>query len=540
MRRLRLALWPAGLVLGIAAEWSAWNDDPGLTALDLAAGFVLIGLGLVAWQRRGSGAAGSLLAASGFAWFLGNFAGWALYLHRGPLVQLAVSYPSGRPRSRLQWAVVAAGYACAAVSPLARNDTVMILLALAICGTALGRYLVASGPQRRARAAALGAAVAFALVLALGAAARQAGVDADRAVLWAYQAIIGLVGVWLFTDLLWGRWAQAVVTGLVVDLGELGDAGSLRDRLARALGDPSLVVGYWLAGDGRYVDEAGRPVQLPPAGAGRAVTPLEQDGEPVAALVHDASVLGDPGLIANVASAARLAVSNVRLQAEVRARVAEVAASRRRLVEAADAQRRGLERRLRQGAEQRLARVAELLADSGPPLAEVAVGLDAARAELREFARGIHPAALVEGGLAAALTELAAISPVPVTVKAPSGRLPPAVEAAAYFVCSEALANIAKHARASHASVRLETRESVLKVEVVDDGVGGADPAGGAGLRGLADRVEAFGGRLRIDSPSSRGTRLTAELPLPGATGKAAGRSQRGRALPGGGQRLLK
>jgi signal transduction histidine kinase len=519
MRRLRLALWPAGLVLGIAAEWGAWNDDPGLTALDLAAGFVLIGLGLVAWQRRGSSAVGALMVAGGFAWFLGDVASWALYLHRGPLVHLVVSYPSGRLRSRLQWAVVAAGYACAAVSPLARNDTVTILLALAICCTALGRYLVASGPERRARAAALGAVVAFALVLTLGAAARRAGVDADRVVLWAYEAVTGLLGVWLFADLLWGRWARAAVTGLVVDLGELGDAGSLRDRLARALGDPSLVVGYWLAGDGRYVDEAGRPVQLPRAGAGRAVTPLEQDGEPVAALVHDASVLGDPGLVANVASAARLAVSNVRLQAEVRARVAEVAASRRRLVEAADAQRRGLERRLRRGAEQRLARVAELLAGSGPPLAEVAVGLDAARAELREFARGIHPAALVDGGLAAALTELGATSPVPVTVKAPSGRLPPAVEAAAYFVCSEALANIAKHARASHASVRLETREGVLTAEVTDDGRGGADLAGGSGLRGLADRVEALGGRLRIDSPSGRGTRLTAELPLPEATG---------------------
>jgi len=275
------------------------------------------------------------------------------------------------------------------------------------------------------------------------------------------------------------------------------------------------VVGYWLPGDGGYVDEAGRPVQLPPAGSGRIVTPLEQDGQPVAVLVHDASVLGDPALVANVASAARLAVSNVRLQAEVRARVAEVAASRRRLVEAADAQRRGLELRLRHGAEQRLARVEELLDDPAPPLLEVAHGLDAARAELREFARGIHPSALVERGLLAALIELGATSPLPVAVAAPSGRLPPAVEAAAYFVCSEALANIAKHAQASSASVRLDTRAGGLTVEVTDDGRGGGDPAGGSGLRGLADRVEALGGRLRLESPPGRGTRLTAELPLP-------------------------
>jgi signal transduction histidine kinase len=305
----------------------------------------------------------------------------------------------------------------------------------------------------------------------------------------------------------------------VVDLGELGDAGTLRDRLARALGDPSLVVGYWLPAEGRYVDEAGRPVELPIAGGERAVTPIEQDGEPVAALVHDGSVLGDPRLVADVAAAARLAVANARLQAEVRSRVAEVAASRRRIIEAADTQRRGLEQRLHRGAEQRLGRVAELLSDSGPPLAEVAVGLEAARAELREFARGVHPATLVEGGLAAAVTELAERSPLPVQVKAPSGRLPAAVEAAAYFVCSEALTNMAKYAQASHASVRLEIRDGVLVVEVADDGTGGADPAGGSGLRGLADRVEALGGRLRIDSPPGRGTRVTAELPLAEATG---------------------
>jgi signal transduction histidine kinase len=519
MRWLRLALWPASLLLGIAAEWGAWTDDPGGAALDLAVGLLLIGLGLVAWRRRGSSAVGPLMAASGFAWFLGSLAAWALYLHRGPLVHLVVSYPSGRPRSRLQWAVVAAGYACAVASPLARNDEATILLALAVWATALHRFLVARGPERRARASALGAAAMVAVALMLGAAARLAGVDADREVLWAYEVVIGVVAAWLFADLLWGRWAQAAITGLVVDLGELGDAGTLRDRLARALGDPSLVVGYWLPGEGRYVDEAGRPVELPSAGAGRAVTPIEQDGEPVAALVHDASVLGDPRLVADVAAAARLAVANARLQAQVRSRVAEVAASRRRIVQTADTQRRGLERRLHRGAEQRLGRVAELLSDSGPLLADIAVALEAARAELREFARGVHPAALVEGGLAAALAELAERSPVPTEVRAPSERLPAAVEAAAYFLCSEALTNIAKYAQASRASVRLETRDGVLAVEVADDGAGGADPAGGSGLRGLADRVEALGGRLQLDSPPGHGTRLTAEVPLAQATG---------------------
>jgi signal transduction histidine kinase len=117
------------------------------------------------------------------------------------------------------------------------------------------------------------------------------------------------------------------------------------------------------------------------------------------------------------------------------------------------------------------------------------------------------------------LAELAERSPVPTEIRAPSGRLPAAVEAAAYFVCSEALTNIAKYAQASHAWVRLETGDGVLTVEVADDGAGGADPAGGSGLRGLVDRVEALGGRLRIDSPPGRGTRLMAQLPLAEATG---------------------
>jgi hypothetical protein len=211
------------------------------------------------------------------------------------------------------------------------------------------------------------------------------------------------------------------VTGLVVDLGEPAKGGVLRDRLARALGDPTLVVGYWLPGQDCFVDEAGRPVALSAAGAGRAVTPVEEDGRRIAVLVHDLAVLDDPALLAAAGSAARLAVANARLQAEVGARVSEVEASRRRIVEASDEQRSRLERELREGAERRLARVAELLADCAS-LAEVRAGLDAARAELREFARGIHPPTLTERGLGASVRELAERSPIPVVVAVPPGR----------------------------------------------------------------------------------------------------------------------
>jgi signal transduction histidine kinase len=262
------------------------------------------------------------------------------------------------------------------------------------------------------------------------------------------------------------------------------------------------------------VDEAGRPLALPAAGATRTVTYLHQGRQQLGALVHDAAVLDDPDLVSAVAAAAGVAVTNARLQAEVRARVAEVEASRRRIVQAGDAERRRLEGELREGAERRLAHVSDLLSKRGPPVADLQRELQAARAAVTEFARGVHPRTLTEEGLAAALAELRARCPVPVQVSAPEERLEPAVEAAIYYLCAEALTNIAKHAHASHAAINVERRAGLVAVEVWDDGVGRADPAGGSGLRGLADRVEALQGRLRVESPPGEGTHLLAELPL--------------------------
>lgn len=501
-------------MLGVAAEWSAYDGDAALTAADGLVGFALIAVGLVTWGRRPESGVGPIATAAGFAWFLGTFGGWALYLHRGPLAQLVLTYPSGHARSRLERAAITAAYAYAVVYPIAANDYATIGFAAGIVAVSVRRYAIASGPERRARGSAVYAALGFASVLTLGAATQLANVDIAKSVLWVYDAAVVLVALGLAADLFWGRWSRAAVTGLVVDLGEPGSAGTLRDRLARALGDSTLAVGYFLPEESRYVDEAGRPFQLPMAGAGRAVTPIEEAGSPVAALVHDAAVLDDPDLVRAVASAARLSVSNARLQAEVRARVAEVEASRLRIVQAADAQRRRLERQLREGAERRLARMAEFLDECGPQLAGVRDDLDAARANLREFARGIHPAILTEAGLGAALGELSERSPVPIELTVPAGRWPPAIEAAAYFVCSEALTNVAKYARASRVAVLLEERGDRMSIRVVDDGVGGADPAGGSGLRGLTDRLEALSGRLRIDSPPGGGTRVAAEVPL--------------------------
>ena len=275
-----------------------------------------------------------------------------------------------------------------------------------------------------------------------------------------------VIAAGLFADLRWGEWAQATVTALVVDLGDPATAGTLRDRLARTLQDPTLTIGYWLVEQNGYVDESGRPVVLPSGDDRRAVRLIDDAGAPLAVLIHDPDALDDPALLAGITAATRLAVANARLQAEVRARLEDVKASRRRLLDTADEQRRRLELELHNGAERQLAHVAELLADSDPQLAEAKAGLDAARSELRELARGIHPATLTDTGLGAALTELAARSPVPVKLTAAAQRWPPAIEAAAYFICSEALANITKHAHATQADIHITNTETELRVEV--------------------------------------------------------------------------
>ena len=214
---------------------------------------------------------------------------------------------------------------------------------------------------------------------------------------------------------------------------------------------------------------------------------------------------------------------------DVRAVEAEVRRSRARIVEATDEERRRLERDLHDGAQQRLVSVslalrrvrARLSARPGEDEEAIAASDEAAAElklaiqELRELARGIHPAILTEAGLAVAITALAERSAVPATVRSvPDRRLPPAVEATAYFVVSEALANVAKHANATSVSIAATATPTTLRVEVGDDGVGGADAAGGTGIRGLQDRVAAIGGTLRMESPAGQGTLAVAEIPI--------------------------
>jgi signal transduction histidine kinase len=257
---------------------------------------------------------------------------------------------------------------------------------------------------------------------------------------------------------------------------------------------------------------------------------VERNGRPLAALLHDPAL--DPTLVQAAAAAAGMAIENERLQAQVRAQLDEVRASRARIVQASDQERLRIERNLHDGAQQRLLTLSlalhgarrQLGPDADPALVETLRGASAelrlAIEELRELARGIHPAILTDEGLGPALGSLVGRALVPVTlVEAPSGRLSPPVEATAYFVVSEALANVTKYAYAASVSVRVRLDEdngdqrAGLVVEVCDDGVGGADPACGSGLRGLQDRVAAVGGRLAVTSPPGQGTVVRAWLP---------------------------
>jgi signal transduction histidine kinase len=313
------------------------------------------------------------------------------------------------------------------------------------------------------------------------------------------------------------RQKRSSVADLVVELGN-AEPGHVRETLARTLGDPTLVLGLWLADRGVWVDEAGRELAVPADDGTRGVTYV---GDRLAVMVHDRDLLDQPRLLEAVGSAGRLALENERLHAELRAQLRELQESRARIVRAGDDERRRLERDLHDGAQQRLLSLGIALqllrthveADGERLLDETEQELQQALTELRELARGIHPAVLTDQGLDAALRTLAARAPVPVEVESDAERLPPHVETAAYFVVAEALANVAKYAHAKQAWVTAERRNGHARIEVRDDGVGGAQPTSASGLTGLADRVGALGGWLSVDSPPGNGTRVEAVIP---------------------------
>ncbi|MCW3034857.1 MAG: integral rane sensor signal transduction histidine kinase [Actinobacteria bacterium] len=582
-RAAQAALLVAGLGLGLALELGSWSSYPATWrgVVDLAVGWAFLLTGFLASWRRPANRTGWLLTATGLSWYAGNlrFLGnpvafalgaWLSELPVAVLAQLVFAFPTGRLESRAERIIVGSIYgailglsglrtlaldptgqarcgvtggtrarctANAALifhSPAAHtilstlHDAVLAALSIVVLGMLVRRLAKATPPARRTLAPVLtvGAGVVCLFVGVDVAGASRAAPAVQHALYGAAQVGILALSFAFLAGLLQSRLAQMAVSRLVLELGETPPPGKLQGALAVALGDPSVQLAYWWPDRQAFVDLEGRRVLLSGLPAPLTLTVLKRGEEPIGALVHDRHLDQEPELIEAVGAAASLALDNERLHAQLRAKLEEVEASRTRIVEATDAERRRIERDLHDGAQQRLVTMAlELGAvraratrSANPAVASALEGLgdqlSLALRDLRDLARGIHPAVLTEGGLRPALLSLAERSPVPTHVAgAPSERLPATVEATAYFIVSEALANAAKHARASSVTITVARCNEHLEVSVLDDGVGGADPSRGSGLCGLADRAAAVGGALSVASPPGGGTQVTARIP---------------------------
>jgi signal transduction histidine kinase len=385
------------------------------------------------------------------------------------------------------------------------------------------RWLRASPPLRRVLVPVLGGAatmLSFAVLLTTD----LLSGERSQTVLLVTVIVLATVPLAFLAGVLRSRLARAAVGEFLLELPESPSPAELRDALSRSLRDPSLSVAYWLPQFESWADLEGRQLELPLPGSGRASTFIDRDGARLAALLHDPALDDEPQLLAAVGAAAAISLENGRLHAEHRAHVEELRGSRARVIEAGQKERQRLERDLHDGAQQRLIALSVELSLLEKQLAEdadtrarlqqarqeIAVSLD----ELRSVSRGLHPAVLSGHGLVVALESLVALAPVPVQLTVDlEQRLAEPIEVAAFYVVSESLANIGKHAHATTARIDVTRTDGHLVVEVIDDGVGGADTERGSGLRGLADRVEAHGGRLRIWSPAGSGTRVRAEMP---------------------------
>jgi signal transduction histidine kinase len=574
VRSAPIALLVAGLGIATAAlSLTAAQHAPaysfagtsvsGRVAL-VGTGLASVAAGLASWVRRPGSSFGPLLAAAGFAWFLlewnspgitsslGFTAGLVLYAACPPFVaHAALVYPGSRLHSRMERIAVATAY----------GGTLLVLGLLptlffdpvAECGDCARNLILVRGGNRAADGLTtaglwLGVVWAFALALLValkGARASAAARRSGRLVVAAAAALyLGLVGATYAASLphglLWNgelerrlwlaqavalsvlvvgvawSWAHArrsrsAVAQLVVELAQSPPPAGLRDALAEIVGDPTLELAYPLEGSDRLVDRQGRQIVL---SAAKQRTSLIGDGRVLAVAAHAPGLLDDDDLVGEVASAARLALENERLQAEVHARLQELRGSRARIVEAGDAERRRLERDLHDGAQQhlvglslslRLAR-SQLRADADPQLeatlAEADADLRAAVEGLRELAHGIFPAVLADGGLGAAVGALAEDTRYPIRVEGLSReRYAPVVESAAYMLVAETAA-----AATGALAVRAERRESTLVLEIEAQDTGARLGAG------LEDRIGAADGRLTLERSNGR-VRIVAELP---------------------------
>jgi signal transduction histidine kinase len=518
--------------------------------------------GIVAWKRRPDSAFGPLMILAGFVIQLSilQWTNQPVLNTIGQLCDLLVAavwlhvflaYPSGRLAGRAERVVVIMAYVAAVGLQLVilmlggfddrhlltvverrtaaeamQNVQLLTLSALALIGVVLLWWRWSALPRWQRRRPAQILINCFSLSLVMLAALLTAGafqLPGFEIIRLATFAVAGLAPLAFLAGLLDARLAKGGVGELMVRL-RADPQPDLRELLAQALRDPTLSLIYWLPQYGSWADQDGNPTNLPELDNGRGVTIVKQNGEQVAALVYDATLGEEPELVEAVSAAAGIALENGRLEAELRARLQDLQGSRTRAIEAQQNERRRLERNLHDGAQQRLVALAlelGLLAEQAESDPATQTRLKSARSELaqsldelRDIARGLHPAVVSGHGLAVALESLVAAMPFEVQLTTDGlPRLPEQVEVAAYYVVSESLTNAAKHAQASRVSVDVGVAEDSMIVEVVDNGIGGADSERGTGLRGLADRVEALDGRLRIWSPAGKGTRVRAELP---------------------------
>ena len=571
MTRRTLAIAAAAVLCGVGDVLlvlaSEHLPDPDVwMVFGVVVGLSFVGTGLYAAQRRPESRFGRLMVFAGFAWFLGPvYASDDPYVFTFGIVlsglwgpafgHLLLSFPTGRLPTRARRRLVVASYV---LIPLAPLPALLVSPADEVINDCRGGcprnvLLISDDPGLRDVALGYGSAVTLgicvAAVVMLVRQWRRAGAPERRSLVPLFAAgglMLALIAAYSVTQvdaLLWMAFAafaatpfaflaglaRADVSGsrgvriLMAGLADMPERADLRENLARALGDPALELAFWMPEQTRYVDAAGSPVELP-AGDDphRTATEIRHQGARVAVIVHDRAQ--DRETVRAAGAATALLLDNQRLEAELRARLVELDASRTRIVEAGDSARRRLERDLHDGAQSRLVALALTLrltrmgvageTDTAALLDTCIDELRQSLDELRDLARGIHPAVLSDRGLEPAVRALAARAPLPVDiVSGPTGRLPAAVETAAYFVVSEALTNVSKYAHADHAIVRVERVDGRLLVDVSDDGVGGASADLGTGLRGLSDRVAALSGTLEVSSPPGHGTRLHAELP---------------------------
>jgi signal transduction histidine kinase len=554
-RWLPVALAPVAVAYGVAAASVAARDGAAArpavaTAAELAAGWALIGAGLATWWRHPRRATGPLAVLAGFAWFAPDWVGWQLG-HGGvriaalatagvaaaALAQIALA---GRARGVivLVWALtVAIGvgrallydpfadphcFTYCAGNPLLVDGSKPAAVALDRIDAGLAVFIalatIAAAAARRGRAVAL-PCVLFACGWAVRAVALAAapGDDPRRAALVTSFAVRAAAMVALAAALAWALSRARRAAGALRRLVR-AQSGSLEATLARGTGDPSLRIAFASADGGPWMDADGLPFAVP---RDRALSVIAREGRPIAAVVHDPGGLDTATLEQEIGPAAQLALENERLRAEARAQERELEASRVRIVEAGDAERRRLERDLHDGAQQRLVGLAMALsmardafagdASRARRLQDAGGELQLAIADLRELAHGIHPVELTDEGLAAALETLADRSPVPVALGAlPGTRLPERVEIAGYVLVEELLRLAAQRGDGAPVAVAASAGDDTLTIDVEDRGAPSAERMRGE-LVDVADRVSALRGSLTV--VDGAGVRVHAELP---------------------------